>query len=188
MLKAILVIAATLALIHIGASALEEPEDTPTLTDLKSVEELKAQFNSDNGKRRLLVLFSPTCTMCVDGASWVRENVLKKYPEAELEVYVVWFSMIPGDRKERWNPEILDDKRVTQYWDEKRVLGKWISKNIDGCTHLGPIDWDSYYLFDSDGKWSEVFEGVKACGSPILGSVEPFTDAIAELLKQDESE
>lgn len=105
--------------------------------------------------------------MCVNGASWVRENILKKYPDEEITVYAVWFNMIPGDRKERWNPKQLDDARVTHYWDQDRVVGKWISANVKDCEHLGPVDWDSYYLFDSDGEWDDTLQGIKACGTPI---------------------
>jgi hypothetical protein len=119
--------------------------------------------------------------MCVDGAGWVGEHILKKYPENDIEVYAIWFNMIPGDRKDKWNPKALDDKRVRHYWDEKRVLGKWISKNVDACDHLGPIDWDSYYLFDEDGTWDETFEDIKACGTPILKATEPLTSAAATL-------
>ena len=32
----------------------------PTLSDLKSVDELKTQFNQDRGKPRLVLLLSPT--------------------------------------------------------------------------------------------------------------------------------
>ena len=69
--------------------------------------------------------------MCVKGASWVRENILEKYSEEEIAVYRVWFNMIPGDRKERWDPKQLADQRIRHFWDEDRVLGRWISKNID---------------------------------------------------------
>lgn len=123
--------------------------------------------------------------MCVNGASWVRENILKKYPEEEITVYAVWFNMIPGDRKQHWKPELLNDKRVSHYWDEERVLGKWISKNAKDCEHLGPIDWDSYYLFDGDGEWNDTFEGAKACGTPILKATEPLKEAAAKLFEKD---
>lgn len=127
--------------------------------------------------------------MCVNGASWVRENILEKYDEEEIAVYAVWFNMIPGDRKSRWNPGLLADDRVTHYWDEDRVLGKWVSKNIDDCEHLGPIDWDSYYLFDKDGSWGESFENLKACGTPIYKTTERLTDAATTLFESnDESQ
>lgn len=124
--------------------------------------------------------------MCVKGASWVRENILKKYPEEEITVYAVWFNMVPGDRKEGWNPKLLADERVTHYWDEERVLGKWITQNVPDCKHIGPIDWDSYYLFDADGEWGDTFTGTKACGTPILKATEPLAEAAAKLFNADD--
>jgi len=123
--------------------------------------------------------------MCVNGASWVLENIMKKYPEEDLIVYAVWFNMIPGDRKEGWDPELLDDKRVTHYWDEDRVLGKWITKNVPDCRHLGKIDWDSFYLFDADGKWDDTLEGIKACGTPIYTHKEKLKDASEKLFAKE---
>lgn len=123
--------------------------------------------------------------MCVIGASWVRENILEKYPDADLEVYAVWFNMIPGDRRERWNPDLLSDKRVSHYWDEDRLLGSWITKNVPDCDHLGPIDWDSYYLFDTDGKWADTFEGIDACGTPIFKATGPLEKAAKQLFEEE---
>ena len=124
--------------------------------------------------------------MCVNGASWVRENVLEAYADDEITVYAVWFNMILGDRKSRWNPDLIDDERVTHYWDKDRVLGKWIATNIDDCEHLGPIDWDSYYLFDEDGHWDESFEELKACGTPIFRNTENLATALEEVMNDDE--
>lgn len=123
--------------------------------------------------------------MCVNGASWLRENIMEKYPHEEITVYAVWFNMIPGDRKERWDPKLLADKRISHYWDEDRVLGKWIAENVEDCEHLGPIDWDSYYLFDGDGQWKDTFTGIEACGTPIASATKPLKEAFAKLVEQD---
>ena len=119
--------------------------------------------------------------MCVTGASWVRENILELYPNEEIKVYAIWFNMIPGDRKGRWNPDALSDKRIRHYWDADRVVGKWIAKNVDDCEHLGPVDWDSYYLFDGDAVWSDNLDKIKACGTPIINNTEQLKKAAAAL-------
>ena len=112
--------------------------------------------------------------MCVKGTRWVRENILERYPNEELEVYAIWFNMIPGDKKTRWNAEALPDKRVRHYWDTERMVGKWITKNVEDCQHLRPIDWDSYYLFDGDAVWGDNLEGIEAFGTPIINNTEPL--------------
>lgn len=60
MLRAITSITTALACVTFGAMAQDKPKDTPKMKDLTGVEELKTQFNADKGKRRLLLLLSPT--------------------------------------------------------------------------------------------------------------------------------
>jgi hypothetical protein len=122
--------------------------------------------------------------MCVKGARWVQEMVLKKYPDKEMEVYVVWFNMVATDRKDKWNPESLNDKRVKHYWDEKRILGRWITKNTPDCKHINAIDWDSFYLFDKDGEWTETFENLKACGTPVIKESKKLADGLEKIFNE----
>lgn len=37
------------------------------------LEQLKDQFNRDQGALRLIVLVSPTCPACTNGAVWIQE-------------------------------------------------------------------------------------------------------------------
>lgn len=43
-----------------GAGYAEEQSEEATLTELITVDEMKDQFNTNSGKRRLLLLLSPT--------------------------------------------------------------------------------------------------------------------------------
>lgn len=98
-------------------------------------------------------------------------------------MYAVWFNMLPSDRRAKWDPRALADGRVRHYWDTDRVLGKWISKNVEGCEHLGPVDWDSYYLFDGDARWDESLAGIEACGTPIVKNTERLKNAVASVFE-----
>jgi len=53
------IVASTLA-IGTSYAADSNNKDKPELKELESVEALKTQFNADSGKRRLLLLLSPT--------------------------------------------------------------------------------------------------------------------------------
>jgi hypothetical protein len=124
--------------------------------------------------------------MCVRGTSWVRKNILEKYPDEEITVYAVWFDMIATDRKDRWNPTALNDSRVKHYWDEERSLGKWLTQNMKGIKHLGPIDWDSYYLFDTEATWTDTLNDLKANGTPILDTTEALEMTAARMFETTE--
>lgn len=169
-----------------AVACAEQPKEVQ-LHEVNSLKEFQKEFNQDKGKKRLLVLLSPTCPMCVNGAKWIEEEVLAKYPDEEIEVYAVWFKMIPTDRKSRWKEELLNDERTTHYWDEGRKLGRWISENVEGCHHLGAVDWDAYYLFDEDAEWNDTLGPIEACGSPILRAKESLIRTAEVLFTDDDS-
>ncbi|MDQ3665661.1 MAG: hypothetical protein M3410_03505 [Acidobacteriota bacterium] len=56
--KWLLIITLFAAAIGLGLFAYPRPE--ATLTDLRSVEELRTRFNHDKGKSRLILLLAPT--------------------------------------------------------------------------------------------------------------------------------
>ncbi|MFP6583577.1 MAG: hypothetical protein VCD00_13625 [Candidatus Hydrogenedentota bacterium] len=92
--------------------------------------------------------------------------------------------MVATDKKSRWKTSLLDDKRVVHYWDEEKVLGIWIEEHVS-TKHLGPIDWDSFYLFDGDGVWADDFEGLKASGTPVIAETESLQKGIQDLFGAD---
>lgn len=62
MYRRLAVVTATAALLVgvIGAAVWSTDEEVLTLRALESVDSLKAEFNADSGKGRLLLLLSPT--------------------------------------------------------------------------------------------------------------------------------
>ncbi len=121
----------------------------------------------------------------MSGTRWVREHVLNEYPEADIAVYAVWFNMIPPDSREAWSAELLDDDRVIHYWDEEKTVGRWISAHVDECDHLGPVDWDSYYLVTPAGNWDDTLDGIVACGTPIVKNTEALARGVESLFAPD---
>ncbi len=47
----------------------------------------------------------------------------------------------------------MPDPRVTNLWDEGRVVSKWFSKNVDG--DQGYL-WDAYFLYGGDARWENA--------------------------------
>ena len=109
---------------------------------------------------------------------------MEKYPDAEFKTYVVWFNMVPTDTRKGWKPKLLSDERAKHYWDADQAVGKWIADNVTTCEHLGPVAWDSYYLFDGDVVWGDTLEPMKSCGAPVFRVTEKFSKDLKELLKE----
>jgi len=80
----------------------------------------------------------------------VRSNILEKYPKAYVRVYTVWFNVLAGDWRDLVDRRVLDDPRVTNYYDADRVVGSWFAQHTGG----GGIVWDAYFLYGPDAAWS----------------------------------
>ena len=125
----------------------------PMLTDLRNLDDLKTLFDKDVGKFRLVLLLSPTCPVCVVGGRWVQTKILARYPDANLRVYAIWFNMFPGDARSKWRSDLLTDSRVTHWWDDGKVVGRWYQEHASSLRSKltkesdwnGEILWDAYY-------------------------------------------
>ena len=93
--------------------------------------------------------------MCVQGARWVQKEVLDKYKDSDLKVYVVWQPMLPTDDKTKLAKRQIVDDRSVQFWDPKNVVGRWFTEHAEGCDTLGDVAWDAYYLFSPVAEWGE---------------------------------
>jgi hypothetical protein len=79
----------------------------------------------------------------------VQNEILSKYPTADLDVCVVWFNMYPGDARWRWDGGGMTDPRVVHYWDEQKSVGTWFGANLTGRSSL---TWDFYALYSPDAR------------------------------------
>ena len=109
---------------------------------------------------------------------------MEKYPKADLKTYVIWFNMVATDTRSGWKPSHIADRRAEHFWDADRSVGKWVAENIKTCKHLGPIAWDSYYLFDDEATWDEALEPIESCGTPVFRATEDFAKDLEVLLKE----
>jgi len=145
--------------------------------------DLKGQFNRDRGVPRLIVLVSPTCTACLGGAQWIQDSVLKANAELKIQVYAVWFSMLPTDSPEVFPDAqlLMSDSRVRHYWDSRRAVGAryktWVPSGV-----TGPIEWDAFYLYPADAVWVDEAPPTQlASGRTILETRRDLATAIARL-------
>jgi hypothetical protein len=74
----------------------------------------------------------------------VHDEILAKNPTANLRVYAVWFDMLFGDSRGKWDGDGMADPRVVHYWDEQKSVGDWYSANV---THRPGTTWDFYALY-----------------------------------------
>jgi len=109
----------------------------------------------------------------------VHDEILRRYPAARLKVLAVWFDMLRGDSRRFLDTRVLGDPRVTYYWDEGRVAGRWFSDHVTGSSD---ITWDQYFLFGPDARWDRTPRPLISSGGSVIGSAEELRSAISPFL------
>ena len=109
--------------------------------------------------------------------------MLKANADLKLQVYTVWFSMMPTDSPEKFADAqaVMPDPRVKHYWDSRRALGTryktWVPSDV-----RGPIEWDAFYLYPAGAVWTgEAPPMPLASGRTILETRRDLEAAIARL-------
>lgn len=123
------------------------------------LEPLRARFNQDIGKVRLIVLVDPTCPPCRWGASEIEKQVLETIPSKQLAVYVVWLPVLNFQdeatlqRNGQKESSRVSDSRAIHYVDPNGFAGKLYSPILNIPYH-GPA-WDVYLAFSADVRWED---------------------------------
>jgi len=141
------------------------PAGQPKLVELKasSLSTLQAGFNHESGKLRVILLLSPTCPTCLEGASAV-EDVLKRHPDSQIVVFAIWEPMLSTDwSKPGTGPlQRLSDSRVQQFWDADHTVAAALAVTEE-ATQLHPscckrrgVLWDLIAAYPASAVWSST--------------------------------
>ena len=104
------------------------------------------------------------------GASWVRKNILEKYPDAPLSVYVVWVTQL-GATRDDIDRDLFTDERVKTYWDPDGLAGAAVAATVG-------TDWDLYALYGPDASW-----GARPAdsGAPVIADSDRLAQSVEAL-------
>jgi hypothetical protein len=95
-------------------------------------------------------------------------------------VYVVWFNMLFGDSRDRWDGDGVTDPRVRHFWDEQKVVGNWYSTNV---LHREGTTWDFYAVYGPDATWASEPPRAVSQGGTIISRRDQLRAAISPLLQ-----
>ena len=111
---------------------------------------------------------------------------MDKYVDEDLKAYVVWMPMLASDERDKWKASLLDDSRMTHYWNGSQTVGRWFTENVKSCDSLGPVAWDAYYLFDKDATWEDAPAPVVACGTPVYKAANALAEALEKIFGSED--
>jgi hypothetical protein len=110
----------------------------------------------------------------------VAHNILDRYPDPSLRVYVVWVHRWATDTRAEIDGAGLVDPRVTQFWDTAGVIGEPFLNRFG--VDLGGLDYDFYLLFGPDAAWGASPPRPVSSGGTVISTSDRLASAAAGLL------
>lgn len=111
---------------------------------------VRAAFNADVGKVRVLMLVSPTCGACLQGASEVSEQIAEINHGKDVPLYVLWVPRRGGLEKDVPSAtRVVADSSARQYWDGSDLLGAQYKQVLGWRGNA----WDVYLLYGPKAQW-----------------------------------
>jgi hypothetical protein len=99
----------------------------------------------------------------------VQDEILAQNRTANFRDHEVWFDMLFGDSRSKWDGVGMADPRVVHRWDEQKMVGNWYSTTV---THREKSTWDFYGLCGADAPaWTITLEQGVALAVPQLAAV-----------------
>jgi hypothetical protein len=110
--------------------------------------------------------------------------LLAKEPSAKLKVYAVWFNMMKSDQRTEWSSKLLADRRVTQFWDDNKLLGDWYAAFRQFSKASGHTVWDAFFVYNADSTWTDQPSGLIGWGSTIISHKNQLAEAVTSALRR----
>jgi hypothetical protein len=110
----------------------------------------------------------------------VAHNVLQRYPDAGLRVYVVWVHRWATDTRAEIDGAGLVDPRVSHLWDTAGVIGQPFLDQFG--VDLGGLDYDFFLLFGPEATWGASPLRPVSSGGTVVGASDRLASGAASLL------
>ena len=143
---------ALLALMPFAALPASAPPKPYVVLD-KSLSQLRADFNANVGKVRMLYIVGPTCGICLRGMSDLQETVYsKKIDDPRMVTFVVHVPTL-GAHEANVAPasRLITNRYTTHYWEETGITGRLMQQAMGVDKYV----WDFWAIYAPDVRWSD---------------------------------
>jgi hypothetical protein len=141
-----------LALMPLAVLAADTQRKPYVVLD-KSLSQLRADFNANVGKVRMLYIVGPTCGICLRGMSDLQETVYsKKGDDSRMVTFVIHVPTL-GAREGNVVPasRLITNRYTTHYWEETGITGKLMQQVIGNDKYV----WDLWAIYAPNVLWSD---------------------------------
>ena len=90
--------------------------------------------------------------------------------------------MLATDSRAEVEMGLLGDPRARHFWDEQRVVGRWLAEAGVGEPPSSGVVWDAYFLFGPDAVWDERPAPLAGRGAPVVSSTDALERDLRPLL------
>ena len=112
---------------------------------------VRTAFNADAGKVRVVMVVSPTCGACLEGASEVSEQVAGINQGKTVPLYVLWVPRRGGQEKDVSNAtRVIVDASAHEFWDGNNLLGVQYRQVLGWRGNA----WDVYMVYGPKAQWN----------------------------------
>jgi hypothetical protein len=119
----------------------------------RDLNQLRADFNANVGKVRMLYIVGPTCGICLRGLSDLQEAIYaKRNDDPRLVTFVVHVPTLGAQEKNvAGASKLISNTYTTNYWEETGIIGKLMQQAMGAEIYL----WDFWTIYDPQAAWSD---------------------------------
>ncbi|MHB8816059.1 MAG: hypothetical protein ACYDAE_22745 [Steroidobacteraceae bacterium] len=130
--------------------------------------QLRADFNRQSGRVRLLFVVDPICPGCLRGLADMNHDLLGGTADPRLQVFIVYEPVLGVARYLPWlriaggkdvpkAASLIHNPNVRNYWNPTGSFGQLLSRSV-GLESQGRqvYAWDVWLLYGPEAKWDSV--------------------------------
>ena len=130
------------------------PADASSVGRLdRNLSSLIYDFNHAAGSVRLVFVVGPTCPVCRQGLTEMKEDVLSRVPaNTKLSIFVIHIPALEATAEDVESTfSLFNDRRAHQYWDELGTSGIRFQRSLGLPTYA----WDVWMIYSPGARWED---------------------------------
>jgi len=134
-----------------GGSETTGPTGPDYLVIGEDLQQLKDDFNANQGRVRLVFLSGPTCGICLRGLADLNDEfIADKQNDDRLVTFVVHVpTMGAKEHHAADSIPLMNGPRVHHYWEESGIIGQHYTEVMDVNMYV----WDFWAIYGPDAVW-----------------------------------